>query len=113
MSEKLTLLNRLNLIFSVQNMPIHLDLSPMINYSGVEIEKFIRWPKGEDFKKYTYNDIIKNATYPQTKLTSEDIASGNFEILQCLNNNTIEISSFEKSLQLYEDYKYVLDIEND
>lgn len=113
MIDKLTLLTKLNIILSIQNTPIHLDLYPMINYSGIEIEKFVMWSKDEDFTNYDYNEIIKNATNRQKELTNDDITTGNFEILQCLKDNTVEKYSFEKYLQLYEENKDVLDRKDD
>lgn len=93
-------------------MPKHLDLSPMMNNSGLDIEKFVKWPKTIDFTNYDYNDIIMNKTEPQRELTSNDMTSGNFEIL-CLSNKTIEMYSFEICLQLYEEYKDVLERKDD
>lgn len=113
MTDKLELINKLNIILSIQNMPIHLDLYPMMNYSGLEIEKFVRWPLGEDFNKYTYDDILENNTYPQKELTSFNIMSSNFDILLCLKDKTIEKYSFNKCLQLYEENKKVLDRKDD
>ncbi|MCQ9640976.1 hypothetical protein MP478_16450 [Chryseobacterium sp. WG14] len=111
--DKLALLSRLNIILAIQNTSIHLDISPMMNYSGIEIEKFVRWPKDVDFTDYDYTEIIKDATSQQKKLTSYDMASGNFEILQCLKNHTIDKYSFEKYLQLYEENKEILDMKYD
>jgi len=107
--DKLTLLKRLNDILSVLNMKVNKDLHPMVNYSSKEIKKFVIWPIGVDFTKYAYNDIFKNDSIPQKELIITITPSENFEILQCLKGNIMEKYSFDKYLQLYDEYKNLLD----
>ncbi len=79
----------------------------MLNYRGIEIRRFVTWPKNVDFDSndYILENIVSDYTDPQKEIEPSDLNSGNFQILECSKDNTFKIQSLDYCIDLYDNYK--------
>ena len=82
-------------------------VEPIFNSQDIEIRRFAIWPKNLAFDQFDYDilDIIIENTAPQKEITFTDLKIGNFEILECLQDNTCKIRTFDYCLDLYKRFK--------
>ena len=97
-------MNKQNLIRELKQI---ISEEAMLNYRGIEIRRFVTWPKNVDFnsENYILENIISDFTDPQKEIKSNDLNSGNFQILECSNDGTFKIQSLDYCIDLYNHYK--------